>query len=150
MKNRTDISKSEYGEVMKLWEASVRATHHFLKEEDIGFFRKEIPRYLGAVDLFAIRDADRRIQGFMGISEKQIEMLFVHPDAMGRGIGSSLVEYAVRELHKSEVCVNEENEQALRFYEKHGFEIVGRSECDDSGKPYPILRLRLRNGTLDA
>ena len=29
------ISKAEYPEVVEVWEASVRATHHFLDEKDI-------------------------------------------------------------------------------------------------------------------
>ncbi len=30
------------------------------------------------------------------------------------------------------------------FYEHHGFEVIGRSELDDAGRPYPLLHLRLR------
>lgn len=33
------IIKIEYNEVVNIWEASVRATHHFLKEEDIQYFK---------------------------------------------------------------------------------------------------------------
>ena len=29
------VTKSEYPELLNVWEASVRATHHFLKEKDI-------------------------------------------------------------------------------------------------------------------
>ncbi|MEE1972061.1 MULTISPECIES: hypothetical protein [Maribacter] len=36
MKHGIDcIDKFEYKEVAGVWEASVRATHHFLKEEDM-------------------------------------------------------------------------------------------------------------------
>ena len=34
--------KSEYPELLSIWEKSVRATHHFLKEEDVIFLRKLI------------------------------------------------------------------------------------------------------------
>lgn len=140
----TRIAKTEYGQVLDVWEASVRATHHFLKEEDFEFYRSQIPAYLEAVDLFAIRDAEKQLWGFMGVSEEEIEMLFVHPDVMGQGAGTTLIEYAVRTLRKSKVCVNEQNGQAFRFYRRHGFEVVRRSECDHSGKPYPILHLALK------
>nr|WP_315157420.1 hypothetical protein [uncultured Flavobacterium sp.] len=40
MKYKIDnITKTEYNEVVNIWEASVRATHHFLKEEDIQYFK---------------------------------------------------------------------------------------------------------------
>lgn len=42
------------------------------------------------------------------------------------------------------VDVNEQNEQAHRFYLSQGFKQVGRSELDDDGRPYPILNLCLK------
>ncbi len=142
----TGISKSEYPELMQIWEASVRATHHFLKEEDILFFRKVIPeQYLDAVRLFAARGIDNRILGFLGVSDDNIEMLFIHPDSRGKGIGSALLSYAVNELHLRKVDVNEQNEQAVGFYLHQGFSIVDRSELDNTGKPYPILHLEMKS-----
>ena len=53
----TSIDKTEYKEVVDVWEASVRATHHFLKEEDIAYFKPLILNtYLDAVDLKGITD----------------------------------------------------------------------------------------------
>lgn len=53
MERKIDIiSKTEYQEVVNVWESSVRATHHFLKEEDIEYFKPLILNtYLDAVDL---------------------------------------------------------------------------------------------------
>lgn len=46
------ISKTEYQEVVALLESSVRATHHFLKEEDLAYFKPLIlNQYLDAVQL---------------------------------------------------------------------------------------------------
>ncbi len=141
----TGISKGEYPEVMSVWEASVRATHYFLKEEDILFFRKLIPeKYLDAVQLYAVRDFDNTILGFSGVSDDTIEMLFIHPDARGKGIGSVLLNHAVNELHLYKVDVNEQNEQAVGFYLHMGFSVAGRSELDGTGKPHPLLHLEMK------
>ncbi len=40
------------------------------------------------------------------------------------------------------VDVNEQNPDAVKFYKSVGFEIVGRSETDAGGRPYPILHMR--------
>ena len=137
------VSKSDYPEIVEVWEASVRATHHFLKEEDIAYFKPLIlNQYLDAVELRCIK-IEERIVGFLGVAEQNLEMLFIHPDYRGKGIGKSLLDYSINELQVFKVDVNEQNEQAVGFYHHCGFKTVGRSEVDSSGKPYPILHMEL-------
>jgi len=139
------LDKSEYPAVVELWEASVRATHHFLKEEDILYFKPLIlNHYLDAVELSCIRNDKRVILGFQGVAEGNLEMLFIHPDQRGKGIGKALLDHAVKNLEITKVDVNEQNEQALGFYRHYGFEVISRSELDSSGKPYPILHMELK------
>ena len=48
-----------------------------------------------------------------------------------------------RRLHGNlSVEVNEQNEEALRFYLAQGFSVVGRSDLDGEGRPFPLLRMR--------
>lgn len=139
------VKKEEYQEVVTVWEASVRATHEFLKEEDIEFFRPLILNtYLDAVDLRCIRNEDNHILGFSGVAEHNLEMLFIHPDVRGKGIGRTLLEYSIEQQEVTRVDVNEENKQAVGFYEKFGFETFERSALDATGKPYPTLHMRLK------
>ena len=132
----------DYEALTAVWYASVRATHDFLTEEDMEYYRRRIPRdYMPHVELYAIRDERGRWASFIGISSDMIEMLFVHPDEMGRGHGSRLLQFAVEEKGLCKVDVNEQNKRALEFYQKHGFSVVGRDATDGAGKPYPILHM---------
>ncbi|MNL49918.1 putative N-acetyltransferase YjaB [compost metagenome] len=70
-------------------------------------------------------------------------MLFVNPAARGRGIGKQLVTYAVQTLNVLYVDVNEQNPQAIGFYEHLGFRVFDRSERDEQGQPFPILHMKL-------
>ncbi|MFD2248175.1 GNAT family N-acetyltransferase [Pontibacter ruber] len=134
----------DYQEITEVWEASVRATHHFLKEEDILFFRPLILNdYLKAVDLYCERDEAGSIVGFLGVADGKIEMLFIHPDSRGKGIGKKLLQFAVDTLHATLVDVNEQNTQAVDFYRHMGFVVEDRSALDSMGKPYPILHMKL-------
>jgi putative acetyltransferase len=81
--------------------------------------------------------------GFVGGGEAKVGMLFIHPDARGLGAGRRLLEYAVEESGARSLDVNEQNEQAVGFYQHLGWEVEGRSDVDDFGKPYPLLHMRL-------
>ena len=132
----------DYEALTAVWYASVRATHDFLTEVDMEYYRRRIPRdYMPHVELYAIRDERGRWASFIGISSDMIEMLFVRPDEMGRGHGSRLLKFAVEEKGLRKVDVNEQNKRALEFYQKHGFSVVGRDATDGAGKPYPILHM---------
>jgi putative acetyltransferase len=133
----------DFTELARLWEASVRATHHFLTEENIRFFKPLIrEQYLQMVALYCTRNSDGTIAGFIGIADRKVEMLFVAPGMRGKGIGKLLLRFAIDQLHVNAVDVNEQNPQATGFYLHEGFEITGRSETDSLGKPFPLLHLR--------
>ncbi|MEE1946940.1 GNAT family N-acetyltransferase [Pedobacter sp. KR3-3] len=137
--------KHDYPELIAIWEASVRSTHHFLKEDDLQLFKQLIfDQYFDAVDLYVARDIEGRPLGLMGVVAHHLEMLFVHPDVHGKGLGKFLLSYALNSLGVTHVDVNEANEKALQFYRHFGFEVVKRSETDGLGKPYPILHLALK------
>jgi len=139
------INKIEYSEVVNVWEASVRATHHFLKEEDIEYFKPLILNtYLDAVELRCIRNSENKIIGFLGVADQNLEMLFIDPEYRGKKIGKALLDYAITKLNVIKVDVNEQNEQAVGFYKHCGFEVIGRSELDASGKPYPTFHMELK------
>lgn len=139
----TDVQVDEFNTLIEVWEASVRATHHFLSEEDIMYFKPRIlNEYFYMVKLSCMRDDKGEILGFSGVAEDKLEMLFIHPDSRGKGVGKQLLEHAIRQLHVTKVDVNEQNEQAAGFYSHMGFTVVGRSEKDGSGKPFPILHMQ--------
>ena len=122
------VGPDDFEELAEVWEASVRATHDFLSEADIRELRSLLPvRYLPAVELRCLRDAGR-IVAFIGLNGSHIAML---------------VEWAVARQGADSVDVNEQNPQAVGFYLRMGFAVVGRSETDDADRPFPILHLRL-------
>jgi putative acetyltransferase len=145
MNERIDtVAKAEYPDVVAVWEASVRATHHFLEEKDIQFYKPLIlNQYLGALDLACVRGDEGKPVGFVGVAGDKIEMLFIDPAMRGKGIGKSLLTYAVSTLAVTTVDVNEANEQAVGFYRRMEFQTTSRSERDSMGKPFPLLHMEL-------
>src|SRR5690606_14953165 len=116
-------SQKDFPEIVEVWEASVRATHHFIPEAYIQQIKPLLlDQYLGMVDLRCIRNEMHQIIGFSGIADGKIEMLFVHPDWFGKGAGKSLVQHAIHSQHATQVDGNEQNEQAVAFYKRMGFQ----------------------------
>jgi putative acetyltransferase len=139
-----DLTEGDYRELVSVWEASVRATHDFLTEEDIQFYKPLIlHEYLKAVTLFCVKDAYKKILGFIGIAGRKIEMLFIDPAARGKGIGKQLLTFVIQQKEVDTVDVNEQNVQAVGFYQHVGFSVTSRSATDGMGKPFPILSMAL-------
>ena len=89
------------------------------------------------------RNQRGEILGFCGVHDGNIEMLFISPESRGTGIGALLVDDTVQNQGATKVDVNEQNGQALGFYEHLGFRVVGRSPLDGQGRPYPLLHMEL-------
>ena len=135
--------EGDYQAIIELWEISVRASHFFLPEDYLQKIKNLLPSILPIVKLFTHLDKDNKtITGFLGVSHEKIEMLFIHPARRREGIGTLLNKFAVEQLHTYKVDVNEQNEQAVSFYKKKGYEVVGRTEVDGLGKPFPILQMQ--------
>lgn len=131
----------EGGKLIAIWRRSVDATHHFLSdayraelEELVSDFLPEAPLWV------AVTDQDEPV-GFMLLTSEHMDALFVDPDFRGCGIGKLLIEHALTLAPHLTTSVNEQNIQAVGFYKKTGFKVTGRSEVDDLGKPYPLLKL---------
>ena len=144
------VGPQEGARLLEVWEASVRATHHFLSESDIQFFKPLVLQELFALEhLLCVRDLQGRLLGFVGVTGAKMEALFIDPSCHGAGVGRTLARHAVVELGATAVDVNEQNERAVAFYRRLGFEVEGRSELDGTGKPFPLLHMRRRLAVSD-
>jgi putative acetyltransferase len=131
-------------QLTELWEASVRATHHFLTEDDICEIRSFVPMAISNVSHLVIAtDAHHSPVAFMGVENDVLEMLFVSPSYIGVGIGRRLVQYVIDHFNIEEVTVNEQNPSAVGFYEHIGFKSYKRTDCDEQGRPFPLIYMRL-------
>ena len=132
-------------DLLEIWEASVRATHHFLSNGEIIQIKKYVPQALqGVAHLIIAEDETGKSLAFMGTENNRLEMLFLSPEERGKGLGKQLLQYAVQNYSVREVTVNEQNPQAVGFYEHLGFETYKRTETDEEGNPYPLLYMNKR------
>jgi Acetyltransferases len=141
------VSKRSENLIIQLtdvWESSVRATHFFLSEEAVQTIKTSLPEILREIPNLIIAEDESPI-AFMGISHQELEMLFVAPEFRGHGIGKQLITYGIKNFNVNKLTVNEQNPQAIGFYQHLDFETYRRTETDDAGNPYPILYMKKTN-----
>lgn len=139
---RPSIGAAEYPALAAIWRGAVDATHDFLAEADRDEIEARLQSdYLPAVVL-SVAERDGRPVGFSGVLDGTLEMLFVDATHRDGGIGTAL-RPCDQDHGVTKVDVNEQNTSAAGFYAHRGFEVAGRRETDDAGRPYPLLHLRL-------
>jgi putative acetyltransferase len=136
--------KQWHNQMVSVWERSARATHHFVTSIDLDYYKTRVEQIdFTGFPVYCLIDCDK-VLGFIGIADAQIETLFLDPDIIGQGFGKMLMDFALTELKADKVDVNEQNTHAVNFYSKFGFEQYGRTGLDPEGKPYPILKMKLK------
>ncbi|MCO7123975.1 GNAT family N-acetyltransferase [Ihubacter massiliensis] len=138
-------------QLLELWEKSVRATHLFLSDEEIGAIKGAVPAALKGIPHLIVAENEKIPAAFMGIDGQKLEMLFVSAEERGKGIGKKLLEYGIEKFAIRELAVNEDNPLAKEFYEHMGFEVFKRTDHDEQGNPYPLLYMKLHTckGVMD-
>lgn len=131
--------------LVTVWEASVRATHLFLSDAEIQQIKTYVPQALtGVAHLLVAETESGEPAAFMGVENDRLEMLFLAPQTRGQGLGKQLLQHGIETYGVREVTVNEQNPQAVGFYQHLGFETYKRTDLDEEGNPYPLLYMRLK------
>lgn len=130
--------------IVQLWEENVKVTHTFLTEEEIQNIKQYVPQAVEHVPHLCIALSEKgELLGFIGVADQRLEMLFIQVNARGQGIGKQLLRYAIKNFDVNELTVNEQNPQAIGFYEHLGFVTYKRTDLDEEGHPYPLLYMKL-------
>lgn len=139
--NKLEIKVSKYNpkyaeQTVEMWRDS--------KERAIGqaeihsfeshlYFLKHILAEQYQIDLALMDD---KVVGMIAYSETEISQLYVHIDYQGRAIGQTLLNKVKAQASgKLTVYTFEVNKNAQRFYEKNGFEMIGRGHENEENLP---------------
>ena len=78
------VREEDVPRLVEVWEASVRASHDFLSDDDIVGYRPIVRDQLfGSMELYGVRDDAGTLVAFSGVAGGKLEALFVHPDWFG-------------------------------------------------------------------
>jgi putative acetyltransferase len=125
--------------------ASVRTTHLFLETADIDFYKILVEGIdFNTFDVYCVFNDTSEMIGIIGVADNKLEMFFLRPSIIGKGVGSHLMDFILNDRKVTKVDVNEGNHNAVNFYKKFRFQVYDRTPLDDHGKLYPILKMRIQ------
>lgn len=138
----TRLSRPDEGNrLIEIWRRAVDATHIFLSIDDRIAIDREVCGFLPSAPAWVAVDGEDQPLAFMLLDDGHMDALFVDPDVRGQGVGAALVRHGLTLNPRLTTDVNEQNEQAVGFYEHMGFRRTGRSPRDGQGRPYPLIHL---------
>jgi len=123
-----DYNREHGPELVRMWrrsfEQAVGVFDYHTFEEQLRFLEDKLvhENHVRVV----VEESSSKIIGFMASTPVSISQLYVHVDHQNQGIGSALLEIAKREsAGRLRLFTFKTNQHAQRFYERHGFRIVG-------------------------
>ena len=113
------------------------------EEQDRWFIENVILKECEVVLAECDAERDGRIVSFLARDGEEIRMLYTHPDVVGSGAGSLLLE-AVKAsgVAALELWCFQANIRARRFYEERGFRAVRLTDGADNEEKAPDVRYR--------
>lgn len=122
--------------VLDIWLAGNLQAHPFIPADYWqGQLEKMELEYLPSAEVFVYEDVcDGGIKGFIGIVDgSYIAGLFVYPQAQGIGIGKKLLSACQDRYDSLALHVYCDNEKAVRFYDRNGFQVKERGLDEATG-----------------
>jgi putative acetyltransferase len=115
--------------------------HHFPHidfNSRVVWWRERWRQELVPVAKIVLAERNDSVVGFVTVDPKThyLDQIVVAPEAWGSGLGRVLLDEAKRLSPRGlDLLVNKDNNRAIRFYEKHGFQYAGEDKNPVSGKP---------------
>ena len=79
------------------------------------------------------------VKGMIHVEGTEIRELYVDWFFQGQGIGAELIEFAVNQFSVSFLWALEKNEDAIRFYQRHGFYRTDTKKLEEGTTEYLCL-----------
>ena len=108
-------------------------------EEDRQFIENVILKECEVI----VAESDAGIVSFLARHGEEIRLLYSHPDFIGSGAGSLLLDAVKKSgVAALELWCFQDNERARRFYEERGFRAVRFTDGQDNEEKVPDVRYR--------
>ena len=116
------LQKADINRVADIWLETNLKAHSFIWAQYWESNYELVKEILSQAEVYVYEDG-QKIQGFIGLSDKYIEGIFVSEKMQSQGIGKLLLNYIKDRKDVLHLNVYQKNIRAIHFYQREGFEI---------------------------
>lgn len=116
------LQKADINRVADIWLDTNLKAHSFISAQYWECNYELVKEMLSQAEVYVYEDG-QKIQGFIGLSDKYIEGIFVSEKMQSQGIGKLLLNYIKDRKDVLHLNVYQKNIRAIHFYQREGFEI---------------------------
>lgn len=121
--------------VMQIWLDTNIKAHYFISGEYWTGNYDAVKGALSQAEVYVYEDdTEKRIDGFIGLSDDYIEGIFVREGVRSQGIGKQLLDYAKRIKSNMSLRVYQENTRAIKFYQREQFAVQSESTDENTNQ----------------
>ena len=120
---------------MQIWLHGNLDAHAFIPASFWTGHFEIVRNMLPQAELYVHESEDtRQIDGFIGLTGKHIEGIFVAKAARSKGVGKALLEYAKSRKPSLTLSVYQKNQRALAFYRREQFTVQSEGIDEDTNE----------------
>jgi len=126
--------------IADIWLKTNLKAHYFISNQYWKSNYELVKEMMSQYEVYVF-EADKMIQGFVGLNDKYIEGIFVSDEMQSCGIGKLLLDYVKDKKVSLRLNVYQKNARAISFYQREGF-IAEKKGCKNrNGQPERIYGL---------
>ena len=132
------LQKVDINRVADIWLTTNLKAHFFISEQYWISNYELVKEMMSQYEVYVF-EADKMIQGFVGLNDEYIEGIFVSDEMQSRGIGKILLDYIKDKKDRLQLKVYQKNVRAMSFYQREGFTIQSESMDEFTGEKEYVM-----------
>ena len=133
-----DFLQKDTEAVMRIWRQGNLDAHAFLSPLYFLHCYESVRRDLKTAEVYVLEE-NGAVIGFAGLSGDRIEGIFIERRYRGMGYGRDLLARCKNARSRLQLYVYKENERAIAFYRREGFEEISERICPRTGQPELLM-----------
>ncbi len=121
------LLNGDINRVADIWLKTNLKAHYFISNQYWKSNYELVKEMMSQSEVYVL-EADKMIQGFVGLNDEYIEGIFVSDEMQSCGIGKLLLDYIKDKKVSLRLNVYQKNARAISFYQREGFIIQCKGE----------------------